>query len=290
VGGRGLVALALLALAGASGCLFSPPPSQVVDSGPAGDGDGAPGGDGSKPAIDAASGPAPFVTCSAAATPPTLDATREALWSAAPLHRFEVADAEHRADLNANYTPDAAVDLRCLADADSLYFFIEVSDGATVTTRPIQIDGPDSREDDAVVLFLHAAADNGGVYNAGDHAILLPAQTGVAGDLAVDFGPLPLTPAGRIETTEGAYRVEIELARAAIATPLPDTLRFNLAVIDDDGWNDECRDVFALESQPVLPCLECCPGEDWSAECPGYSAGEALVWCDTRVSETLGFQ
>jgi hypothetical protein len=84
------------------------------------------------------------------------------------------------------------------------------------------------------------------------------------------------------------YQIEMAIDRDSIDVPLPGRLRFNLALIDDDGFSDTCRDIFALMSQPVLPCVECCPGEDWTARCVNYSVGEALVWCDTRVSQTLG--
>jgi hypothetical protein len=280
----GIAALALAWMAG--GCLFAPPPAGVDDGdGGAGDDAGVPDS-GGEPGADAALEPG-FMRCPLAPSVPTLDGVDEVAWSGAPPLQLDVAQAGHTADLNANYTRDATATARCLHAPLNLYFFIEVVDGLTVSTRPIQVDGPDLREDDAVVLFLHADDDELGAYDGGDHAIVLPAQEGDAAALAADFGPDPLAPAGWILTDEGGYRIEIAVARDAIATPAADRFRVNLALIDDDGWNDTCRDVFALTSQPVAPCIECCPGEDWTASCPGYSAGEALAWCDTRVSQPM---
>lgn len=285
--GRGLSGALALVMAGA-GCLFAPPPGDV-DYDDCGRGHDASPDAAAEPGADAA-GELAFLRCPVAPAVPVLDAVDEGIWVGAPALEFAVAEAEHKADLNVNYTQDASATVRCLHDSVNVYFFVEVVDGLTLSTRPIQVDGPDAREDDAAVLFLHAAADGEGVYDAGDHALLLPAQPGDAGELATDFGPSPLTPAGWIVTAEGGYRIEIAIDRDAIAVPLPDRLRFNLALIDDDGWNDTCRDLFALQSQPVAACIECCPGQDWSGSCANYSVGEALVWCDTRVSETMALE
>jgi len=282
VGGRGLIALALAG----SGCLFSPPPGEVHDDAGGGLADGA-AGDGT-PSGDDASGEPAFLTCAKTADQPVLDGAAEGLWNAAPLLMFTVAAAEHKADLNAGYQQDAVVTLRCLHDPINLYFFIDAIDGASVASYPIQLDGPDAREDDAVVLFLHAEMGTAGVYDDGSHALLLPARAGDVRDSAADFGPDPLVPTGQVVAREDGYRIEIAIDRDSIAVPLPDRLRFNLALIDDDGYSDSCRDIFALMSQPIIPCIECCSGEDWTSECPGYSVGEALVWCDTRVTQTLG--
>ena len=282
MGGRALLALALAG----SGCLFSPPPGEVHEDAGGGSGDGAPV-DGTPSGNDASGEPA-FLTCAKTASPPSLDGTAEARWNAAPLLTFTAAAAEHKADLDPDYQQDAEVTLRCLHDAGKLYFFIDASDGTSVASYPIQLDGPDAREDDAVVLFLHAELGAGGVYDDGSHALLLPARAGDVRDSAADFGPDPLLPSGQVVAGSGGYQIEIAIDRDSIAVPLPDRLRFNLALIDDDGHSDTCRDIFALMSQPVFPCIECCSGEDWTSECPGYSVGEALVWCDTRVSQTLG--
>jgi hypothetical protein len=273
----------LLALAN-SGCLFAPPPGEVKDDAGAGASDAAGKDDGATP--DAAAEPA-FVTCPAIDQAPALDGAAEALWSGAPVLGFKVIEAEHKADLNAGYQQDAELTLRCLHDPVNLYFFIDVIDGLMVASRPIQLDGPDSREDDAVVLFLHAAVTHSGVYGDGSHALLLPANAGDVRDLAADFGPDPLVPSGQVVNDQDGYQIEIAIDRDSIAVPLSDRLRFNLALIDDDGYSDECRDIFALQSQPEPPCIECCPGADWTTECVNYSVGEALVWCDTRVSQTL---
>lgn len=287
--GRGLIAALAVA---AGGCLFVPPPGEADDGEPDAGGarsDGAPR-DGADP-TDAATEPA-LITCPAAAAVPVLDGVDEVVWSSAtPLH-FAAAEAEHTADRHPMYTADASVDLRCLHDPGHLFFFVEVVDGLTVNTRPIQVDGPDAREDDAVVIFLHAAEGAAGVYDNGSHALLLPAQEGDASLTAIDVAPAPITPTGQVRTDldGGTWRAEIALDRSAIAPALGDRLRFNLALIDDDGWSDLCRDAFALDRQPGIPCIECCPGEDWTGECVNYSVGEALAWCDTRVSDVLALE
>lgn len=288
--GRGLIAG--LALAGV-GCLFVPPPGESDDPDaspgkPPSDG-GARPVDAAGPGVDAAELPA-LVACPATADAPVLDGVDEAMWSGAPPLLFQVIEAEHIADLNAGYQRDASVSLRCLHDDDRLYFFIDATDGVTVASRAIQIDGPDAREDDAVVLFLHDPSGAAGAYDDGDHALLLPAVAGDVRDGAADFGPAPLVPSGEVVTDADGYRIEIAINRVDIAAPLADRLLFNLAMIDDDGFSDTCRDVFALLRQPGIPCIECCSGEDWTGECVNYSVGEAQVWCDTRVSDWLALE
>lgn len=255
------------ALAAGGGCSFD---ASSFGGGGGGDGDGsaadgspaspdgAPAG-GDAAAADAAVPTTALVTCSRTEVPPALDGAAMGPWNMASFIDFAASDGELVADVHSNYDFDARVSFACLHDDENLYFFGDVTDAEVVN------DSLSLREDDGVVIFLDGGGDRDGTYGEDDHALVIGASAE-----SWDYGPGEIDPAGMVVLSEGGYRFEIAIDKAAIAGgALPAELGFNLAIIDDDGLGNANRDVFALRHVPHPPA------------CDGCCEGQAQPWCDT---------
>jgi hypothetical protein len=265
-----------LALPPVAACGFDPSGSGGPGGGGRDDGGGGGGTDGGAPTDggggpdgappDAGVDPTARVSCPKTDELPNSDAQRLGPWLEVPFVTFAVTDAELVADEHASYEKDAVVEFACLHDAFNVYFFFDVKDAA------VQDDSVSLRQDDAIVFFLDGAGDLSGTYGADDHAAVVTSAgdgmdyaAGTENDLSGD---------AVADTVEGGYRIEVEVDKTSIHDPLPGTLGFNLAIVDDDGWGDNLRDVFALrhvpDDQVANACEDCCEGE-------------AAPWCDTRL-------
>lgn len=232
--------------------------------------DGAPGGpDAGRSGPDAGAPDAQvpstaLVTCARTEVPPALDGAPMGPWADATFTPFAASEAELVADKVPNYSFDAALSFACLHDDENVYFFVDVQDSEVVDNSVAL------REDDGVVIFLDGSGDRSGTYGEDDHGLMIGAEAE-----SWDYGPGELDPTGVVMSTNDGYHVEIALDKPAIASPLPDELGFNLAIIDDDGMGNSNRDVFALRHVPEPPaCDDCCEGQ-------------AQPWCDTSVMGTL---
>ncbi len=275
---RAAVAISILLAA----CGFDPSGGGGGGGGDRSDGGGGPGDDGggSDPfdgggagpdgtPLDAAVEATARVSCAATVEPPVIDAAPLGPWVGMPLLPFAVTDAQLVADEHAMYEDDAVVELACLHDEFNIYFFFKVTDG------DVQDDSTAARDDDSVVIFLDGADDRAGTYGEDDHAA---AVTSVGDGADYNAHDNDLTGDADGELIDGGYRVEVEIDKPSIHDALGDELGFNLAIIDDDGWGDDLRDIFALrhvpDDQEANACTSCCEGQ-------------AAPWCDTRMFGTL---
>ena len=220
--------------------------------------------------LDAAPEATANVSCAATVVPPAIDGNPLGPWLGVALIPFAVTDAQLVADEHPSYQDDAVVEFGCLHDANNVYFFFDVTDGA------VQDDSPSQREDDSIVIFLDGAGDLSGPYGDDDHALALGSDSEGMDYAAGSSHDLD----GSVfsEVVDGGYRVEVEIDKPSITDTLGSELGFNLAIIDDDGWSDNLRDIFALRHVP---------DDQVAHACPNCCEGQAAPWCDTRVFGTL---
>lgn len=272
---------ALVCALAATACGFDPAGGRAAGAG----GDGGGGGDvdaSGGGAADGASGPdvTPLdaavegtarVVCPTTDVVPVIDALALGPWLEATFETFAVTDAQLRADEHESYEDDAVVSFACLHDANYLYLFFDVAD------LDILNDSVSPREDDAIVVFLDGAGDLGGPYGDDDHALALGTDEG-----GMDYGASDVTGSVAATATENVgYRIEVEIDKPSIADTLAGEIGFNLAVVDDDGWSNNERDIFALRHVP----------DDQEANaCPNCCEGQAAPWCDTRIMGILALE
>ena len=176
-------------------------------------------------------------------------------------------------------------------DADDIWFdmndsVIDMNDGdytASATARIaavhtetdiyllVAVDDTDVRDGDAIELFIDSAGDALGPYGVDDHDLVIgPYRDGVMqyNDRASD-----LDIGGMLIPTKGRYVMELRIAKNSMgADPLPQTLGFNFAIIDQDA--DGLG--YGLWYAAAGPhCENCC--EDV----------ETGPWCDTTTNGML---
>jgi hypothetical protein len=189
----------------------------------------------------------------------TLDGEIEAAWQAATFIDFAITDSPQLEDIS-GYVPDASLRLASRYDANSIYFFIEVTDDLLVD------DSSNTFNDDSIELSIDGVNDRSGPFGDDDHWIVVGAE-GVYASL----GPAEIDITGAILPTATGYNIEIALERTDLGAGANTMLGFNIAINDDDGQGGPGVDAYGVWHLPATPvCATCCMGQSTN-----------YAWCDT---------